>query len=467
MLRLLFIYIVSSLFFLGCNNRTSTSTSAWIGGEIINPVSSYIELFKDGNLIDSIRLDAQNRFLYQVDNVDKGIYIFRHKEHQMFYLEPNDSIMLRVNTLEFDKSLTFSGRGAERNNFLIQIFNHNEEENKQSRHLYSLEVDAFLSKVDSMSLAKYKILDRFIDRYKPCDDFYEVAESSILYNKYLKLEFYAFINSPYKANENSAELPENYFDFRKKIDYNNKNLQSYYTYFRFLSWHFDYLAYDRYKNEHPFDRKSIAHYQNKIQLIDEYVNLNSLKDNLFRNTTRRYIMHSNNVEDISSALSTFLAHSNNEAHINEITTMANSAKNLTDGKQMPDVLLIDAHNATHSFKDIIKHPTVVLFWSTHASNQARSLLLKVEELKIKYPEYHYIAINTDKDKELWENYSVRLGFLPSHSLRFENPSEAIDILMLNSLNKAIVLDQNALILGTSENLFSYRFEQNLLSYLNR
>ncbi|GAW90036.1 hypothetical protein FPS14_contig00038-0012 [Flavobacterium psychrophilum] len=43
------------------------------------------------------------------------MYTFKHEpEYQQIYFEKNDSLMVRLNTNEFDNSLTFCGRGDEK-----------------------------------------------------------------------------------------------------------------------------------------------------------------------------------------------------------------------------------------------------------------------------------------------------------------------------------------------------------------
>ena len=55
------------------------------------------------------------------------------------YLEPGDSIMLRVNTLKFDESLTYTGKGSAKNNFLTELFLLNEAADQQIVSFYRLE----------------------------------------------------------------------------------------------------------------------------------------------------------------------------------------------------------------------------------------------------------------------------------------------------------------------------------------
>ena len=57
--------------------------------------------------------------------------------------------MLRVNTVDFDESLTFSGTGAARNNLLIDMFLINEAEDQQMPPMYLLTPNNFEAKIDS------------------------------------------------------------------------------------------------------------------------------------------------------------------------------------------------------------------------------------------------------------------------------------------------------------------------------
>ena len=52
-----------------------------------------------------------------------GLYnFFLQPEFQYLILEKNDSIYIRLNSLDFDESLVFMGNGASKNNFLMDSF---------------------------------------------------------------------------------------------------------------------------------------------------------------------------------------------------------------------------------------------------------------------------------------------------------------------------------------------------------
>ena len=113
--------LVLFLFFASCKSDFKANDYvAYFGGEIVNPNSEYVYFCKDNEVIDTLKLDKKNRFFIHFDSLSPGLYTFKHEpEYQYVYFDKNDSLMVRVNTKDFDGSLSFCGRGDEKNNFLI------------------------------------------------------------------------------------------------------------------------------------------------------------------------------------------------------------------------------------------------------------------------------------------------------------------------------------------------------------
>ena len=112
---------------ISCTTTNNKST-IYFGGEIINPKSKYVVLLKDNNVIDTLTLNNQNRYIEKFKSLKEGLYTFKHgNEFQYIYLEPGDSILLRLNTWDFDESLVFTGKGSSKNEFLINLFLQNEK----------------------------------------------------------------------------------------------------------------------------------------------------------------------------------------------------------------------------------------------------------------------------------------------------------------------------------------------------
>src|SRR5690554_5151093 len=91
------------VFFSSCKNSDTDNYSAYFGGEIINPKDKWVFFYKGETLLDSIPLNSENRFFVAFDSLTPGLYTFKHlPEYQYVYFDKNDSLMVRVNTTNFD-----------------------------------------------------------------------------------------------------------------------------------------------------------------------------------------------------------------------------------------------------------------------------------------------------------------------------------------------------------------------------
>lgn len=86
-----------------------------MGGDIINPSNNYVVLYDTQNNIDTLYLNANNRFFHHFTTFKPGIHSFVHGgKHQTILLEANDSIMMHINTHDFDESIVYNGIGAKK-----------------------------------------------------------------------------------------------------------------------------------------------------------------------------------------------------------------------------------------------------------------------------------------------------------------------------------------------------------------
>lgn len=130
-------------------------SSVYFAGEIVNPTTEYVVLYKDDQVIDSAKLDARNRFNIRFNNASEGLYHFDHSpQFHYVYLEKGDSLNLRLNTIEFDESIVFSGKGAEINNFIVELFLANEEDESIVEQYFTLEPKVFNKKLNNLEKKK-------------------------------------------------------------------------------------------------------------------------------------------------------------------------------------------------------------------------------------------------------------------------------------------------------------------------
>ena len=214
---LLILFAIISL--VSCDSKIDSSCGqAFIGGEIINPVNDHLVLYDDTSPIDTLFLDKDNRFSYKIETLSSGLHSLTHGgENQVIILEPNDSIMMRLNTLDFDESLVFTGRGSKKNNYLINLFLKLESDDTTMYEFSKLEPLEFQSKLDSIKEDKINNLNQFLEKYKSSDLFKKIATSSINYSCYSFQELYPLRHFGMDNPINLDSLPNGYYDFRKNI----------------------------------------------------------------------------------------------------------------------------------------------------------------------------------------------------------------------------------------------------------
>ncbi len=454
--------------FISCENgNRNDSSETWVGGQIINPKSDYVILYKDNNLLDSVKLNSENFFLYKMDSVTPGLYSFTHKEYQIFYLEPGDSIMLRVNTLDFDESLTYSGKGAAQNNLLIDFFLLNENENTLMPPFYRLSPSAFENKIDSLKKIRLQFYSEFDQKHNPGKGFKKIAIANINYDYYSKKELYTSANAANK-NLKADDFPKNFYDYRDKIEFGNTSLRAYYPYYRFLNRYFDNLAHSQNNPGTGYlNRNSYVHNISKIKIIDSLVKCDTLKNNLLRSCTKRYLINGKDADNEKRIVALFKQANTNKAHHLEISKLVEATTKLTPGNTLPNVMLVNYDNVMKDMHSVVNRPTVLFFWSAEFIKHFKNLHSRAFELKDKYPEYDFKGINTDTHFKKWRGVVQKSGYNKLQEFQLENVKDAEMKLLLNSMNKAIFLDENSIIIDANTNLFSPKFEEMLLGYLNK
>ena len=145
----IFLFLLTALV-TSCSNKVD-SNRIFFGGQIVNPSSTYVTLYKDNKTIDSLPLNLNYRFFKYYDSLESGIYKIEHiPEYKSVFLEKGDSIWARINASSFDESIVFSGRGAAKNNFMMDLLLSFEKENSFLSSKYSSDSETFTRLIDSL-----------------------------------------------------------------------------------------------------------------------------------------------------------------------------------------------------------------------------------------------------------------------------------------------------------------------------
>jgi hypothetical protein len=422
----------------------------------------YIIFSQGGDILDTVKLDSHNFFLYKTDKIKPGLYSLKHNETQVFYIEPGDSLLMNVNTMDFDESLAYSGRGGEQNNLLMELYLANETENKNLSKWYSLSPEVYEEKIDSLRNIKIDEYKDFLKNNNASEGFKKVAQVCIDYDYFSKKEMYTTVNM-----NKSESIPDSFFDYRKKISFDKNNMRFYYPYYRLLNRYFNNVVTASYRGNKRMYRNSFDYNYKKLKLIDSLVKKDTLKNSLLNYNIVRYLVNAENAEEEQELFSIYSKLSSDKKHIEEVNKLVQATIKLSPGKTVPDILLVNTGNTVKDLHSIVKANTVLYFWSSHSAAQYKNIHSRAAELKSKYPEYDFIGINTDTNFKRWRKIIKNIGYDPSGEYQLENLDNARRKLVLSSMNKVIILDKNSIILNGNTNMFNSNFEELLLGYLNR
>ncbi len=459
--KILLLFLVTLLF--SCKNKEEAVVkTTYIGGQIVNPTLDYIIFSKGNHILDTVKLDANNFFQYRTDKIEPGLYSFKHSETQVFFIEPGDSLLMHVNTIDFDESLAYSGRGGEQNNLLIDLYLKNEAENQNLPKWYGLSSKDFESNIDSLKELKTKEYKEFIANNEVDENFKKVALANIEYDYYSKKEMYAAAN-----RSNPEKLGEHYFDYRKNINFDKDELKFYYPYYRFMNRYFENIVCAEFNEKSSIDRNSFEYNYRKIQLIDSIVNSDSIKNNLLRYNAMYFLLNAKDSEEEQMFFEAFSKMNTNKKNLTEVRKVLDASVKLTKGNTIPNILVVNTDNVVKDLHSLIKSPTVLFFWSSQSAKQYKEIHNRAYEMKSKYPEYQFFGINTDTHFKKWRETVKRSGYNRSTEFQLENLTDADKKLVLNSMNKVFVVDKNGVILEGKTNMFNPNFEELLLGLLNR
>lgn len=472
---LLYCSVIASVT-LGCNSNSDDSDFAYIGGEIINPKNDKVILYNTkGKVADTFALDSNNRFIHKITNLQPGLYSIRHGlEYQMALLEPNDSIMFRLNTYDFDESLVFTGKGAKKNNYLIKTYIANEKEAKKLSRYAQKEPEEFNVFIETRRLNRLNEFHSFLDHNDNVGTpfFKSVIEANINYNAYADKEIYPFAYFGNNKLTHIKDLPEDFYAYRNSVDYNANHLSNFFSYNRFLSAHFDNLALKSYYQNNDyhsmFNRHSTEYNTSKLDLIDSLITDETIKNYLLKSKTRDFISHNHSEAEAQEMLDFYLLKSTNDEDKTYMKDLVASLKLLRQGNPLPNLMVVNYDNTEHSLKSIITKPTIIYFWSSNRKAQYRNSHYKVKELKAKFPKVAFISINiNDNDDEFWKNIINQYPFPATNEYKFKNSKKAFKTLALNYLNKAIIVDEKGHILHANANIYSSGFESRLEELLQQ
>ncbi len=459
-----FTFLVPILALLSsCKNEfKSNDYVAYFGGEIVNPNSSYVLFCKDNEVIDSIKLDKNNRFFVQFDSLAPGLYTFKHEpEYQYVYFDKNDSLMVRVNTRDFDNSLIFCGRGDQKNNFLIEQYLKTEKDKNVIFGAFEKDIEEFTKTVDS----SYQLATTFYNTKKQelnwSDEFDVYAKAALDFPYYSRRELYPTIHKMRTGNDVFEKIPQNYYDFRKKVDCNNAVLSDFSPFVMYLSHMLNNMGAINYHNHYTEVDLALKTNINKMNIADTLIKNEKVKNTILNNIAFTYLLEDQNMVNNQTFLATYHKISTDKSQKNEITKIGNAIQLLKKSKVLPNVVLLDTNGKEVNSSSFTNKKTVIFFWTANAVSHFEAVHKKVLDFQKKHPDYQFVGINLNDTQEEWKGIMSKYKFKGITELRCADFEDLKSKWVITKIHRTIILGDKGLIKNAFTNIFELNFEDEL------
>ena len=455
MRRLGFLGLVLSLFVFSCTGKEDNNKRVFIAGQIINPSSRTVTFYEGNKIVDMFELDEQLRFQKYYDSLSNGIFKLEHlPEYQSLLLEQGDSLWVRINAATFDESVVYSGKGASKNNFLMELFLRQEKENQFLSSKYASDQKTFSSLLDSMLLEKKEFwigMDS-LNSLSPIAQ--KVTQAAYIYPYATIRERYALL----RGSQWTAEQDSLYFGFRQYLNYSDNDLAFFDPYVNYVLNYINQetvetgTSYFQIKQTTDFNIK-------RLEVLDKFIGGSLLRNNLARAIAFEEILTFENHGQHERFLQFYATVNSSPVYLAEVLDLHNDINRMEPKKALPKVLLQNAARDTVNSASLANgQKAVFYFWSQTQMNQYRTSLERVAKFKVNFPNIRFIGIciqpfNTmvDKVQKIMEVDKENQYAL----VNFENASKAW---VLTLLNKAIIIDGKGRLIEGFGNFSDTNFE---------
>lgn len=454
-------YYISLLFLtllLSNCDKKSSQLSTYFGGKIINPKSKTVILYSQDKVIDTLFLDKANKFFGKLDNVKEGLYYFKHgNENKHFYLEPNDSLLIRLNTWDIDESIVFAGRGAERNNILVDCYLENREDRVKFYNFNNLEPSEFQAKSDSILKIKLQTLNQFVTNHpKETENFGKILKIALTYPLYTKIEKYPLSHSKIKNYNKFPKLTSDFYEFRNEIEFNTNSLMYYPPYSYYIG---NYLYNKTYTLGHsPLNTEYTSEFTiDLLNIINDEISSETTKNVLLKQNLIGHFYNKSTCNINKKPFDLYFKLSSNEEDKLQLKNLIDDTKAIDIKEKLPNFNVFDYTNIQHSIKDVIKNRNVLLFFWSPNNVSDSYIKPRMEYLQSNYSNIDFIQIKFKGDiKKSIKNLDIKNQFY------IDSISEANNFLT-SKMPRTILINKSGQIINGYASIASF----NLNPYLEK
>jgi hypothetical protein len=389
------ILLIAATAFISCNS-TPKNTATYFGGKIINPKSNFVVLYSMDKVIDTMYLAKDNKFIGKLNNAKEGLYYFMHgNENQYIYLEPQDSLMLRLNTWDFDESIVFAGKGAERNNILIDCFLEEEKDNKMFYQLNKLEPNEFHVKIDSLIYLKKQTYQEYLVNHPDeTDGFNHVLKVALTFPFYARVERYPIAHVKYSNKTDFHTIDPSFYNHRQSVNTSNDSLMYYPPYSKYVR---NFLYNTTYSLGHkPMTNEYSSDFTiDLLKTIDHNIKSEASKNAFLKQTVIGHFFKKSSCNANKDAFNAYFEMSTSKKDKEHVRQLLSDSNVLHKGQKITDFIINDLTNRKHSIRDLTKNKNSFLFFWNPEYVSPMYIASRMNYLSNKFPNIQFLQIKID------------------------------------------------------------------------
>jgi len=456
----LFLSIGVLLITLACIDNSGDNNITFFGGKIKNPKGEYVYFSKNGKYLDSARIDSNNKFSFHLDAIELGLYVFHHgPEIQFLYLEPKDSLLIYLNTWDFDESLIFSGTQGSKNNYLIKLWLDQEKFEINFKYNYRLDEKEFSNIIDDEINRQLIIYNQFIENEgeEPSEFFDKLAKTGIYFPLYTLKEAYPSKNKRALKLKALPELNEDFYGYRNAINLNDQTLISYWPYTVYIEEYLENKTFYEYYTNPEKNNFSL----NFMKIVTEEINLEGYKNTLLEKSLWHCLVRDHLSDDEFLKVNAFfLENCTNEKIREEIQKSIEQKIQLKHGHPLPQIVALNTNGNQTIINDLAKNKDVVIYFWPKDLASIEYIINKLAKLKKKYPEILFIGIERNKSSEDWIKFVETKKLPKDNQFRILKNSDAYSYFE-GDMERTVILNQDGNVHSGYLFFLSHNFDMQL------
>ena len=396
------IYIISLMICSSCSQTSNEPKITVFSGTITNNATKEIRIEGNDTIYKS-NVDANGNFKIRFLLHKVEVFKYTGNEFATIYFSPGDSIHVSVDAINwrtFDKTLSFSGKGNEKNNYFFRkSLLEDKLQNFVVKTLFKKEESNFINALDSAIVILEDNFSKYQNITSPQEyDLLNVEGENIEYLKRAYILQYYIMKK--REGEKLIKITPIVNSFIENIDFNRDEFMSLKAYQKFIIEYFKYLQFnERITNE--TERLSFI-----MISIDELISNSSFKELLVKEFLKEYFAANQFNTSILEAVKNKIS-SESYAILEKIY---NDEKPLEEGDAAPDFIFIDKQGMEFSLNHFKGKYIYIDVWASYCGSCLKEVPY-FEQLKQDYKGQNisFVSVSLDRKENAWLNALKKHG----------------------------------------------------------